>query len=159
MSARPGSSPNGEREMFSRRGIMAMFGAAGLAPGLEKLTQVPGAGFPPTPPPFMPQAAVNEAQPHNWTMPPWKAVRLALRDPEALRLVRIAAYRKHQHIGHIDHDLSVLRAMSPMAKVTFQRQRFVEREIASESSEESPWDIMAPIRDRIRSILNLGFAP
>ena len=68
-------------------------------------------------------------------MPHWRAARLALNDPMVRELARAVAFAQHRRISGVDPDIEVYRSFSPMAKITFQRQRNVDREIEQIATE------------------------
>ena len=147
--------------MFSRRGMMKLAGAAGLAPSFMKFGQATA------PTPGLPagwevatwkaQGAVNTFDTENkLAMESWEAARIILRDPAEMARVRAATYRKYRVLNglDVDPDIAVMRSFSPMAKLTFQRQRIVEREIEKESMEPL-WDAFVSIRDRMGKLMGL----
>lgn len=65
-----------------------------------------------------------------------------LLDKAFRELVEEAAYQNNRHVSYIDHDLASKRSFSLAAKVTFQRQRNVAREIDGYAREHvSPWHL------------------
>lgn len=69
---------------------------------------------------------------------PRKALRSLLSNA-ALREEYIAAmYERNRHVGSLDLDLATKRSFSLAAKVTYQRQRNVERQIEDESHADGP---------------------
>lgn len=48
-------------------------------------------------------------------------------------------FQRHRWIGYIDVDLATKRSFSLAAKVTYQRQRNVAREIAEDTAESPLW--------------------
>ena len=56
-----------------------------------------------------------------------KAVFVA--NPDLYEAARSICFQNHRNVDHIDPDIAVLKSLSPMAKITFQRQRNVEREM------------------------------
>lgn len=61
----------------------------------------------------------------------WQAMRLALQDPDIRREVLSECYARQRVIHMLDPDIANKRSWSDMAKITFQRQRNVERELES----------------------------
>lgn len=59
----------------------------------------------------------------------WQAMRLALQDPDIRRGLMSELYARQRVVHMLDPDIANKRAWSDMAKVTFQRQRNVEREL------------------------------
>lgn len=49
--------------------------------------------------------------------------------PELRDLFTSGLYEQYRNVTYIDPDIAVLRSFSPMAKITFQRQRIVNRNI------------------------------
>jgi hypothetical protein len=73
--------------------------------------------------------AVGQEKVSGPLVPQWRAAQLALSDPDVRALARSVAFSQHRFIGLVDPDIEVYRSFSPMAKITFQRQRNVDREI------------------------------
>lgn len=68
-----------------------------------------------------------------------RALRLIFSDAAALAEIRSEIFdQQRQYSTNIDPDIMVLKSLSPMAKITFQRQRNVERELAD--LQEERWD-------------------
>lgn len=59
----------------------------------------------------------------------WQAMRLALQDPDIRREIMAECYARHKIVNALDPDIANKRSWSDMAKITFQRQRNVERDI------------------------------
>lgn len=85
-------------------------------------------------------------------LPQWKATRLVLCDPAMMALAREASFRAHRNIGHIDTDLQIKRSFSPMAKLTYQRQRNVENDIERLCSVQDV-DWIDPLREKINKLV------
>lgn len=64
----------------------------------------------------------------------WQALKLAMADPDLRREFVSECYARNKQIDAVDADLLCLKSFSPMAKITFQRQRNVEREIKAMTS-------------------------
>jgi hypothetical protein len=79
----------------------------------------------------------------------WQAMRLAMQDPDIRRLVVSQTFEQQRIVASIDPDIEVLRSFSPMAKITFQRQRNVERAI-QQATEAPIWETFSAARDFIR---------
>ena len=76
-----------------------------------------------------------------------KAVFVA--NPDLYEAARSTCFYNNRNVDHIDPDIAVLKSLSPMAKVTFQRQRNVEREMAYWSNQED-----MSITDRIHAAIS-----
>jgi hypothetical protein len=85
-------------------------------------------------------------------MQEWEASRLALAHPKMRALMMAAAYAKHRNIVSVDPDIEVYRSFSPMAKITFQRQRNVEREI-EQITTEPQWNLLSQARDFVSNLM------
>lgn len=79
-------------------------------------------------------------------MPRWQAFKIAMGNKAAYDHYTSALYKSSREVTHIDPDLQVYKSFSPMAKITFQRQRNVERMIEGEFTDHSSnwplWDII-----------------
>lgn len=89
-----------------------------------------------------PNAFANQAGKYADVMKPPKmgrceALRIALADPDMKRLITSWAFKQNQRVTEIDPDIQCLRALSPMAKITFQRQRNVERYLGNLVDEDA----------------------
>lgn len=85
-------------------------------------------------------------------MPEWRAARLAMADPDIRALLVAAAYAQHRVVTSVDPDIEVLRSFSPMAKITFQRQRNVQRMLDS-ATEEPVWSFASKAHEFIKKIM------
>jgi len=93
---------------------------------------------------------VSEPGP-NMIMDYRKALQKVLMDPEMRSLQESEYYWRHRHVGYIDPDIQVLRSLSPMAKVVYQRQRNVIRAMEEELS--PPGDVFKAFRERIHKLM------
>lgn len=95
-------------------------------------------------------AAKSEAGPPSWPppnapghnaiepkMPRWRAARAVLGDPAARAQAEAFFYERHRVVHFIDADIEIMRSWSPMAKIAFQRQRNVARELENMMREPS----------------------
>jgi len=83
---------------------------------------------------YVGQASANAApSPVTQVMPRHQAARLALQVPAIRDAVTEAAWQMNRFVHAVEPDIEVYRSFSPMAKITFQRQRNVERLIAQET--------------------------
>lgn len=64
--------------------------------------------------------------------------KLALQNPTIRAELEGLAYEEARHVAHIDHDLASKRSFSLAAKITFQRQRDVERHMRYACADQ-PW--------------------
>lgn len=69
---------------------------------------------------------------------------MAMHLPQIREHVRSVIFEEQQHVGYIDADIAVLRSFSLNAKVTYQRQRNVERRLY-QLQHEWPWQRMNTI--------------
>lgn len=79
-----------------------------------------------------------EFNPNVPKMPRWKALQTALADQAFAEGYSSYLFERERCIERLDPDLEVLRSFSPMAKITFQRQRNVERMLARDVQESGP---------------------
>jgi hypothetical protein len=96
-----------------------------------------------------PQQATGPVGP---LMQEWQAARVALGDAKTKRLLLDAAFTKHRQIAAVDPDIEVYRSFSPMAKITYQRQRNVDRELIAISTEPQ-WSILQPIQAFMQKLM------
>lgn len=66
------------------------------------------------------------------------ALKIIFGDANALAEIRDELFAENRTIQSVDPDIAILKSLSPMAKITFQRQRNVERALAELQSER--WD-------------------
>jgi hypothetical protein len=69
---------------------------------------------------------------------PRKALRNLLADEAARAEYTSAMYARNRNVSYIDLDLATKRSFSLAAKVAYQRQRNVARQIDEESSDDGP---------------------
>jgi hypothetical protein len=98
------------------------------------------------------KASQGTAAPIGPKMQEWQAMRLAMLDPDIKRMLTDAAYAQHRVVTSIDPDIEVLRSLSPMAKITFQRQRNVAKAIR-ESTEEPIWSWGQRAREYVQKLM------
>lgn len=82
----------------------------------------------------------------------WQAYAEVMRSPMLRDIARSAAWRRHRYVHAVDPDIEVYRSFSPMAKIAFQRQRNVEREMAS-FLEPDVDDEMEPVRSFVQTLV------
>lgn len=85
------------------------------------------------------------------------ALRAALRNPTLRGEVESLVYEDHRYVGVIAPDLAVLRSVSFMAKVTYQRQRNVARELEHSLLEDGPYQRMHRWGQRILKGAGINF--
>jgi hypothetical protein len=68
-------------------------------------------------------------------MSPQNAWKILLQNKEMKDEYTSTLYRQYKDINQIDPDLDVYKSFSRMAKITFQRQRHVQRTVESHSAE------------------------
>lgn len=67
----------------------------------------------------------------------------AFLDPKFRSAMEAAAFNNNRHVTYIEHDIASKRSFSLAAKITFQRQRNVERELSSYVAEpQYYWQII-----------------
>jgi hypothetical protein len=58
-------------------------------------------------------------------------------------LIESASYQNNRHVSFLDHDIASKRSWSLAAKVTFQRQRNVARDLDGYSQQpDTPWSLI-----------------
>lgn len=125
---------------LSRRGALA-----GLAsvPGLvstlgENLMSEGGkaANFAPTGG-FLSGTAESSMEATPQKMSGLEAHKALMQIPELRDLFTSGLYEQFRTVTHIDPDIAILKSFSPMAKITFQRQRTVNQHIEFRTTESS----------------------
>jgi len=140
--------------MLTRRSVSAMLGGLPLA---RAFNPSPRSDVPPvlghamgSP---MKEAGLATAQPlRQARMSEWDAVRQLLKDPKWLRRLTEQTYADQRIIYQLDPDIATPRSWSPMAKVTFQRQRNVERLIASQMR-PPPWEVSRKFQEALHKLM------
>lgn len=87
----------------------------------------------------------------NGAADPRDLARRAFANPQTLSDVRALLFEKHQIVSTIDHDIASKKSFSLAAKIAFQRQRNVERDIQEMMQ---PW-VGGKIQDIIRKATGL----
>jgi len=124
------------RRLFNRALPLAPL-AARKANALLRAGGIPNAASISPPPSGWGQAPANAAEglaPVTRVMPRHQAARLALQVPAIRDAVTEAAWQMNRFVHAVEPDIEVYRSFSPMEKITFQRQRNVERQIAQETT-------------------------
>jgi hypothetical protein len=85
-------------------------------------------------------------------MPSWKAARLVMSIPEYRALLHERAFNQYRHVTHIDPDIDCIRSYSLMAKVTFQRQRNIDRHLEA-MMEEPDYEREHPVHAYIQKLM------
>lgn len=138
---------------LSRRGIV---GALAGAPFAARLGTRPGASPPSATMGLGAQIGQGFAGDLNVANKPkmeqWQAMRLALLDPDIKALWEGYIYAQNRIVHEIDPDIAVMRSFSPMAKLTFQRQRNVSRSL-QESTEPPVYDFMDKVQDYLHKLM------
>lgn len=65
------------------------------------------------------------------------AWRLAVANKDALKEIRSLLFERQRHVNSIDHDLAAKKSFSLAAKVAYQRERNVQRELEDMTNEWS----------------------
>lgn len=83
------------------------------------------------------------------------AVRMIFGDKEALAAIRDELFAEQRHVISIDPDILIMKAWSPMAKLTFQRQRNVERILAElqDNRMDRPQRYIRAFTDRLNKLM------
>jgi hypothetical protein len=69
-------------------------------------------------------------------------LKLALNDPDIKRELNSLMMQTHRTVAWLDTDLAMNRSMSLAAKICFQRQRNVARDLQQELDRTNPWTRM-----------------
>lgn len=103
--------------------------------------------------------APGAAQGYNQPTPPLmehkSAIRMIFGDAAALAEIRDELFAQNRTITAIDPDILVMKAWSTMAKLTFQRQRNVERALAElqENRMDCPQRYVRAFNDRLQKLM------
>lgn len=84
-----------------------------------------------------------------------KIVLNALRAKESRRELEIILYENHRTVHGLDHDIAANRSWSLAAKLVYQRQRNVERDIAHTMMDRDPYQRARDWKDRILSFAGI----
>lgn len=118
---------------MNRRGILGMLGAAPFAGGAigqdvaSLMTGNAGTGLASNAAGGLSSMGRASSKP---LMERQSAMQLILGDSRAMAEIRDELWAEQRTVTQVDPDLLVLKSFSPMAKITFQRQRNVERALA-----------------------------
>lgn len=66
-------------------------------------------------------------------------LKLAIKDPDVKRQLNSLMMQTHRTVMWLDADLAMNRSMSLAAKICYQRQRNVDRDIRQELDRVNPW--------------------
>jgi hypothetical protein len=88
----------------------------------------------------------------NRLFDPREVMRKALADPKQRAAMASLLFEKHRSVGVIDPDIACYRSFSLNAKVAYQRQRNVERDLQEETAAQW-YENMSTIRDKIFGFL------
>jgi len=100
----------------------------------------------------------NSASPPNWHLMRKlrdEMVQKALNTKKSRAELESIIYEEQRHIWTLDHDLAANRSMSLAAKITFQRQRNVQRSIREAIEEKSAYSRMMEWKDRFISMTGI----
>lgn len=87
------------------------------------------------------QAPVDYTQPDKLTEKAARQIlKLAIKDPDVKRKLNSLMMETHRTVMWLDADLAVNRSMSLAAKICYQRQRNVDRDIKQELDRINPWN-------------------
>jgi hypothetical protein len=147
--------------MFNRRSIFGVIGAAPLAAqGVAGAIAGGLSSFPPSHP-YPENAATQSGQLISTPQPPRmsrpSAMRTIFGDKDALAEIRDELFRENRVIAGLDPDIAIMKSWSPMAKITFQRQRNVDLALArlqdAQSWDRSPGMWVRAIEDRLQKLM------
>lgn len=79
----------------------------------------------------------------------------ALRTKESRRELETILYENHRTVHGLDHDIAANRSWSLAAKLVYQRQRNVERDIEHTMMNQNPWERARDWKDRILSFAGI----
>lgn len=139
--------------MITRRtaaGVLAGLPFVGKAAGANAVGGINGLGNTQASPPTTPYPTPD--RPQMAKVPEWRALRLAMQDPDLRREIVSMAFEQHRTVLSVDPDIEVMRSFSPMAKITFQRQRNVGRYI-QQQTETPKWEMFSPLREFIKKAM------
>lgn len=89
------------------------------------------------------QGPSNPAKPDRMTEKAAREIlKLAIKDPDVKRQLNSLMMQSHRNVMWLDADLATNRSMSLAAKICYQRQRNVERDIKQELDRTNPWTRM-----------------
>jgi hypothetical protein len=138
--------------MLTRRKLAVAFGSlpfVGKAIAKEAMTGLTGGNtspYPPRPPvgPYgYPGVEAAKQQLKDAIRKPFisrqQATKLLLQNKELLSEITSQMYEHERIINHIDPDINIYKSFSPMAKITFQRQRNVQRQLHNLTGEHSDY--------------------
>lgn len=121
---------------------------------LAGITSVGAGGSAPQSGPYGAPASVSEGGMNIPREVRERGMRWALKNPELRAELESLVYEDNRHVGWLDHDLASKRSFSLAAKVTFQRQRNVQRRIEQDVLESSPWRRISAWSDRALKLFN-----
>lgn len=78
-----------------------------------------------------------------------RIIQRVLRIPKLRGELESILYEDQRHVGYIDPDLAAKRSFSLAAKVTFQRQRNVERALQNQVYQDSPYQQVERWTERV----------
>jgi hypothetical protein len=115
-------------QLFGAMPFLSRGAAEGGAGSLNTLIgrQIPGP-WRESPSDYATGSSANTASPAAPLMPEHEAIKFILQNAEAYALYESEMYRAHRCVEEIEPDILIYKSFSPMAKLTFQRQRNVKR--------------------------------
>lgn len=146
---------------MNRRSILGLIGAAPFAgdAAAKGLASTLSGAVPPSHPypESVGAAGMNAAQQIGAAprMERSAAMRMIFGDKSVLDEIRAELFAENRGVAQIDSDIWNMKSWSDMAKITFQRQRNVERALAEIQSER--WDrpnrYVRAIEDRLQKLM------
>lgn len=83
-----------------------------------------------------------------------EAMRMILADSKKRAEIRTLLYQSNRVISRIDPDIGGRRSWSLAAKIAYQRERFVERDLAEEFQDATAWQIMQGwVEDQLKNFI------
>lgn len=123
---------------MNRRSILGILGAAPFA-GKAVADQAVASLGSQSPPSYGLSSGAGQSAANNPLMDPKAALRKVFGDARAMAEIREElAESELRGNPYIDPDIQIMKSWSPMAKITFQRQRNINRAIAE--MQDDRWD-------------------
>lgn len=79
----------------------------------------------------------------------------ALRTKESRRELETILYENHRNVHGLDHDIAANRSWSLAAKLCYQRQRNVARDIDHTMMDQNPWERARQWKDKVLSFAGI----
>lgn len=105
-----------------------------------------------------PEVGQGQSGPFDWRLAREmrdKFVLQALRTKETRRELETILYENHRTVHGLDHDIAANRSWSLAAKLCYQRQRNVARDIEHTMMDQNPWQRARDWKDRVLSFAGI----